>query len=221
MTIAIDISQFTGEVTVAQFREARTQGCTRVVVALNNIPLAVRQIQNAVAVGLEVEAYIYYYFAQNVADRTRNCLAAIAGLPVTRVWIDCEDEQHTLEGKYLAGRIRVARDLVRQSGYQTGIYTAAWWWGKHMAGITEFSGMALWDARWDRDPDIDAPTYGGWTQAEMSQHTNDTHFAGIWCDINSYRGPLPPEAVPTEHPALGHIKVARAALDAAEAALRG
>ena len=213
---AIDISNWSGEVTEAQFKAARLAGCSRVIVALNNLPLAQRQLRNAVAAGLETQVYIYYYFAQNVADRTRSCLAAIEGLPVKRVWIDCEDEKHSLEARYLANRIRVTRDLIRTLGYEPGIYTAAWWWNKYMAGITEFADLPLWDALWDKDADIDAVKYGGWVTPEMSQHTNDTHFAGIWCDINSYRGAAvpgqPPVAVPTEQPPVSDLTAALAAL---------
>lgn len=188
MKIAIDISQYSGEVTAQEFLQARAEGCSRVIVALNNLPLAQRQIDNALQAGLEVQAYIYYYFGQDVIARTKACLPYLQGRNVNQVWIDCEDEKHTLAGKYLAGRIRVVRDYLRESGYTPGIYTARWWWQKYMGSINEFSDLPLWDATWDKDSDIDLVSYGGWSTPAMSQHTNDTTFAGIWCDINSYEG---------------------------------
>ena len=47
MNTAIDISQYSGEVTQAQMQAVRQAGCSRVVVALNNLPLAQRQLKAA------------------------------------------------------------------------------------------------------------------------------------------------------------------------------
>lgn len=216
---AIDISQYSGDVSIEGFRKAKEAGCSRVIVALNNLSLAVRQAKNAQAAGLEVEAYIYYYFAQSMPERTRACLAAIAGLGIKRVWMDAEDEKHDLKPSVLASKLRYVQGLIEAAGYSTGIYTAAWWWNKWMDG-QDFTDLPLWDAYWDKDADIDTPTYGGWKQAEMSQHTNDTTYAGIWCDINSYRStepvPIRPPSTNAEQTALALVKSAIRDMQAAE-----
>lgn len=201
---ALDVSQYSGEISALQFLGAKDKGVSRVIVALNSMELARRQMRNAHAAGLEVEAYIYVYFAQDPAGRVRSCLEAIKDLPyVARVWVDCEDEKHSLAAKYLGPKIAACLTAVATAGYKTGVYTGAWWWKKHMQTDpnwgSNFRHHALWDAYWDKDADIDTPGYGGWTKAEMSQHTNDTTFAGIWCDINSYDDgqPTPPAPPPT------------------------
>ena len=222
MNTAIDISQYSGEVTQAQMQAVRQAGCSRVIVALNNLPLAQRQLKAASSAGMEVEAYIYLYFAQSVQARVSACLAAIEGFGVRRVWVDCEDERHTLNAQSLAQRVRLARDAVVAGGYETGIYTAAWWWNKWMPGVTEFSTLPLWDAFWDKDDDLDPVKYGGWKVPAMSQHTNDTTFAGVWCDINSYEGgvsmPPPHQPGPTWSELLAH---AQADIDTARRIIAG
>lgn len=197
--LALDISQFSGEVSTEQFALAKSKGVRKVVVALNNLPLAVRQANNAKAAGLEVEAYIYYYFAQDVITRTNAALGAIKDLNIQRIWIDCEDTKHTLSPAALTSKIAAIRDRVLALGYSPGIYSANWWWSTNMAGVTTFKDLPLWDAYWDDNPDIDTPRYGGWAAAEMSQYQADTMFAGIWCDLNSYTTTaLPPRLKVTD-----------------------
>jgi hypothetical protein len=94
--------------------------------------------------------------------------------------------------------LNTAVQTAQSLGYEVGIYTGAWWWNKHLPNTTSFSRLPLWDAFWDKDPDIDSPRYGGWTKTTMSQHTNDTNFEGIWCDINSYVGATPAPRVDIE-----------------------
>lgn len=202
MTTAIDISQHAGMIMPQQFRTAKEEGCQRVIVALNNMSLAESQIVRARDAGLEVEVYIYYYFGHNVVLRTRDKLGYLRdkGLlnAVGRVWMDLEDQTHTIEERYLVNRVRIARDTITgEFNKDVGIYTAAWWWNRYLPNTTEFSDLPLWDARWDNDPDIDPVRYGGWTKPYMSQYAADTHYgtSGIWCDINSYgevAAPPPP-----------------------------
>lgn len=186
MATALDVSQYAGEISKAKFEDAKRADVSRVVVALNDLPLAKRQIANAQAAGLEVQVYIYLYFAYDVGVRVRGALEAIKDMGVKFVWIDCEDEQHSLDESQLRSKVLQAVSAAQSMGYQVGIYTGAWWWNKHMKSITSFKHLPLWDAYWDKDPDIDPPRYGGWAETTMSQHTADTYYAGIWCDINSY-----------------------------------
>jgi GH25 family lysozyme M1 (1,4-beta-N-acetylmuramidase) len=187
--LAIDVSHWSGEISKAKFSAAKAGGVSRVVVSLNNLDLARRQLEAAASAGLEVQAYIYLYFAQDVAARVRSCLGVIGGLGVEHVWLDCEDEKHTLTPHQLNARIE---DAILAVGppYTAGIYTAAWWWKKHMGILAGQTRLPLWDAFWDGEADLDAPRYGGWTRAAMSQYRADTTFAGIWCDLNAYEKPV-------------------------------
>lgn len=199
---ALDISQYSGDVTLADFQRAKAAGCSRIIVALNDLPLAKQQIERASKAGLEVEGYIYLYFARSISARVKACLLAIANLPVRRVWLDAEDTSSGVTQASIIDGLRLAEGLVTAAGYATGIYTATWFWKQHAGDSQAFKHLPLWDAYWDKHPGIDRPTYGGWAEAEMSQHTADTHFAGIWCDINSYR-PSSPASVAGSVPNLG------------------
>ena len=186
MNIALDISHHAPEITVAQFQRAKARGVSRIVVALNDPDEAKRQIANATEAGLEVEAYAYLYFAKNIKNQIAADLAIVKGTAVRRIWLDAEDTSSGVTQASIIDGLRAAESLVTQAGYRTGIYTASWFWRGHTGNSDRFKHLPLWDAYWDKSPDIDPVTYGGWTKPAMSQHTPDTHFEGIWCDINSY-----------------------------------
>lgn len=215
MPVAIDISQWSGEVSVEDFQRAKAAGCSRVIVALNNLTLAKRQIDNAKAAGLQVQAYIYLYFQQDPASRVSEALNALSGTGVRDVWLDCEDETFSFASRFCINKLGYCADLVWKRGFNPGVYTASWWWKKHIDStpdselstqqveyLAKIYDLPLWDARWDNDPDIDPANYGAWTQPPvMSQYRGDTDFMGIWCDINSYAGVPGPSPAPEPEPA--------------------
>ena len=201
--IALDISQHAGEVAVSDFARAKALYATRVVVAMNDLDLAGRQIRNAIEAGLEVEAYSYLYFAraENTVEQVRKDLQALDGLGVTRLWLDAEDTSKGVTPAKIESGIASAAKVVKAAGYRTGVYTGRWYWMQFAGNAARFSDMDLWDAYWDGDDDIDRPAYGGWTHARMSQYAADQWFAGIWCDLSAYEAddaPIPLSPALTE-----------------------
>src|SRR5690606_30324923 len=116
---AIDISVYSGEVTEAKFKKARAEGASLVVVGLQNVAVARRQIENAHKAGLTVEAYVYLYFARDPLSQVRTAINAIRDLPVKRLWLDAEDTEAEVPAKRI-DLLRKCRAAVEDAGLKTG-----------------------------------------------------------------------------------------------------
>lgn len=82
-----------------------------------------------------------------------------------------------------AAHVRDAVQAILEYGGTPVVYTAHYIWRQMMGDdSTEFSGLPLWNAYYDDDPDIDYQKlpYGGWTIAKLAgeQYTNTTDIAG-------------------------------------------
>lgn len=187
IALALDVSHHSGELSIGQFTRAKERGVQRVIVGVApaSFPIAGRQIAAANAAGLEVEAYIYYYFAQNTTALTE---AALSMLPayVKRVWVDVEDSTSGKTPSQIAFMARGEYNRILSSGRKSGIYTAKWFWDNHMQGLTVLSDLPLWDAWWNDKQGMAIRPYGGWNKADLRQIKGDMFFNDIWCDLNVF-----------------------------------
>ena len=123
MSMAIDVSHWTGEVTTQQMECLARRGVRRVIVCAQRREVARQQLATAVAAGLEVEGYVYLYLRADVTGRVHRALETLAGFPVRRLWLDAEghDQRTGISrgggaGPAGAGRVRRLRhrDLHRR-----------------------------------------------------------------------------------------------------------
>lgn len=198
MSVSIDVSNYSGEITHEQCEALKEVGVTRVVVQIVNERILThrQQIPALLAAGLEVEAYVYLWFSggpEFIRSRMNWALDEIAVFPdIRRVWLDCEQSE-TDNPRYsgpdaeTAAMIRLGVSLSGERGYEVGIYTGEWWWDRFQHEVTEFSYLPLWCAQYDRVLGLDIVPFGGWERAAMKQYEADTTVAGIPnVDVNWY-----------------------------------
>lgn len=210
IALAIDCSNYSGEISAQQARDLYAAGVRKAVVQLVNERVLThrQQIPVLIAAGIEVEGYVYVWFgtepgsAEWAANRVRwacDELQAAGGKPF--MWLDCEQSDHdTPPFDYVhaptSPTIRACVAAVTEKGLQAGIYTAAWWWIPGVSNSTEFSYLPLWNANYDLDPDLDEVDFGGWRVPRMEQYRGNTTLAGVpMVDLNSFEvtsAPTPP-----------------------------
>lgn len=219
---AIDISHHTGPVTVEQAEALRDDHrVTRAIVGLQRPAIFRQQLQVLGDAGMELDVYIYLYFRTNVLKRVQTVLEQVAGFSIRRVWLDAEDTTAAMPAFRIAAQLQLAMEAVLDARRSPGIYTARWWWPQYMDGSTEFSGLPLWAAQWDKQETLAGfRPFGGWTMPEMKQFVGDSsEWAGVHADLNVYRAAsdAPLEPRDSDEAALrGELRAALAHLDSAE-----
>lgn len=179
--LAIDISNYSGDLTAEQVQALKDAGVVRVVVqcVAPGILSHRQQIPVLLAAGLEVEAYVYLWMTDlpGLIERVRWANAELIQFPeVKRLWLDCEDVTEGLTAAQARTAIQTARG---EALLPTGIYTADWWWESHTDGWEGCSDLPLWDAHYDGVQALDGGAYGGWTKPAMKQYAGDTTLAGV------------------------------------------
>lgn len=198
MSTALDVSHWSGELTEARLRAAQRAGMTRLVVGTQNHAVARQQAGVARSLGVEVQAYVYLYFAANPAERVRRDLPLLREIGATRYWLDAED---VVAGMRQDAYVQDLHSAVAAAGaIPTGIYTARWWWVPYTGNSTAFAHLPLWTAQYDGKADLSAVMlYGGWKSAAMKQYRPHASHGdpkdgawfpdqatGVWCDVNVY-----------------------------------
>lgn len=179
MTLAIDISNYSGEITYQQVSDLVAAGVKRVVVQCVSPSILShrQQIQALAGSGIEAEAYVYLWMATDVAERVGWACDELAAFPqVKRLWLDCED---TTAGPTQPVVRAAIQSAITASTLPVGIYSSGWWWNGATGSWKGCSGLPLWDANYDGRTVLDVPTYGGWLSQEMKQYRGDTTIAGI------------------------------------------
>lgn len=198
--LSVDLSNYSGPVSQDQARDLFNAGVRKAIVQLvrPDINLHREQIPALVGTGIDVEAYVYVWYSageQFIRDRVAWACREAADFPQIKfIWADCEQADDTgfdylhADQQYVVNMTRAAIDTIGAFGYQTGIYTARWWWIPATGDSAYFSGVfPLWNANYDHDPDIDQVNYGGWSVPKMEQFHGSTTFAGVpMVDLNSY-----------------------------------
>ena len=169
--------------TVGAWKDA---GVRKVIVGITPSygPLAKRQMDTVVAGGLELEAYTYLYYPNNLSPFM---LGALDSRPVKRLWLDFEDSGAPEDVAKVTNWIRMAvAEAKEQLGTRIGIYTASWWWTPFTGNCTEFSDLPLWVAQYDYEPSLQFNPFGGWNKCEMKQYRGTTEFHDYSVDMNYY-----------------------------------
>lgn len=221
--LAIDLSNYTGEVTVQEARDLYAAGVRRAIVQIvhdrafvtlgdgSRVLSHQQQIPALLAAGIEVECYVYVWFSAGevwAADRVGWALGEASKFIGSRgfrnlMWLDCEQSDHDdppfdYVHAPVSPTIRACVARVKGAGFQPGIYTAAWWWIPGASNSREWSDLPLWDAHYDLDPDLDPVDYGGWTVPRYSQYQGNAAIGSVGSiDLNSYEAAA---AVPAPEP---------------------
>lgn len=201
MPDAIDFSNWTSVPTPAQLDCLKSKGVRMAIIGTrgNPMPHFRAQVIACKDAGLTVESYIYLYFAEDAQLQALDALKKMAGLGIRRSWMDVEGIPQG-PGKTIAALAEVER-LLRQGGYDVGIYTSQSKWPLHTGNTTAFSKLALWDAHWrypsgdsrgiDQPPPAFVP-YGGWVSPTIVQYAGDVQYCGLNLDLNMVYVNVPP-----------------------------
>lgn len=191
---AADVSNWSGAITLEQAQCLHRAGIERLICGTQAPATTRAQIAAATAAGLQVEAYVILRWPVAAADvsiaaQVRAARAVIAGLPVGRLWIDCE-QYLSIPQPPPAETVAMIREAIAGcAGIACGIYTARAWWQRSTGDAKEFAraGLPLWDARYIRhDGDAIPPfvPYGGWTSALITQWHDTTELCGVSLDLD-------------------------------------
>src|SRR4051794_34374489 len=96
MTIAVDMSNYTSQLTPAALEGLRNAGVAHVIVQAIEPPPGYpagqtrQQVEACLAAGFTVDAYIWLWFDLDTADIRRK-LDLLDGLNIRQLWLDVED----------------------------------------------------------------------------------------------------------------------------------
>ena len=189
--LAIDCSNYTGELSAQQVNDLYAAGVRRAIVQTVNPSLLTHRQQIPVlkSAGMEVEGYVYLWFHMDIAERVRWACDELRRLGIGHLWLDCEDNdfQNGEDVIRVLRGIREAIEVAHASGLTVGIYTAAWWWQYAAGNSEEFAHLPLWVAYYDGAADGMFRAFGGWETCELKQYEGDTSLAGVsGIDLNWY-----------------------------------
>lgn len=199
--IAVDVSNYSGELSASQCQSLKANGVNKVIVQLVNPNILThrQQIPALLAAGIEVEGYVYVWFDANdrnggfATGRTQWACDEFRALTVGKMmWLDCEQSMHdTPPFDYIhastSPTIANCVSAVEQAGLNPGIYTAGWWWGPGVSNSAMWKDLPLWDANYDGVQALTPVNYGGWVKPTMKQYQGTTTFAGVpMVDLNWY-----------------------------------
>ena len=197
---AVDISHWSGELTDGEVGCWYDEGVRHVITGTQNYRVMRQQLDQSLAGGMSVDAYVYLHWNVDVAARVREDLDALADYPIGRYWLDVEEHPGGRKAPALAEKIQQALDVCEERQVACGIYTAGWWWRPHMRDRDDFAHVPLWYAHYDEDPSLDTwadQSFGGW-QTPWAKQWTETYFCGIDVDKNTMFTEALPQAPPRE-----------------------
>ncbi|HXH23511.1 MAG TPA: GH25 family lysozyme [Dehalococcoidia bacterium] len=201
MRLGVDCSNYSGPLTAESARCLRAAGFDFLIAGTQAASITRQQVAAAVEAGFEVQAYVYLYWSRDTAAEVGRALEALDDLPVSRVWLDCEDAAAGLSPAEVVARIEAAA----RAGGETplGIYTGRWWWPPATGDSTAFGHLPLWHAEYTGS--IEAPPsadsfrpYGGWRRPAIWQFRGTTRVCGFSVDLNAEVTPLPRPRPPAD-----------------------
>lgn len=133
----------------------------------NQRGIAIYQVQQALALGLSVSAYIWCYWRLDPHAHMLDALkvADAAGLsPDVMLWLDVEDDDGARLETCQPWLVDAVAELER-NGRRAGIYTSADFWQRRVGNSPDFARLPLWLAHWDGIPKLtsSAMPLGGWS----------------------------------------------------------
>ena len=196
MTLAVDISNYTGPITAANVNDWSNAGVGLAIVQALDPPAGFpagqtrQQLATLNAAGMPAEAYVFFWFDSDPAHVDR-ALALLQGLNVRRIWLDLEDvaaknyNQQDTEAKVADALQRCDAWGAAQGIPQprAGIYTGNWYWSNaaYMDNTETFKDRDLWDANYDfiGIASQGFRSYGGWRSCAIKQHIGSSAFGGV------------------------------------------
>lgn len=184
--LGIDVSNYTGAIDAARAEALHAAGVRRAVVGTQYPAppypsgVAHAQIPALLDAGIEVQAYVYLWLAEDTAAQVRAAVQRLAPWQgrIARLWLDVEDTSAPAQSP--PQRVQAVRAAVAACGpFAPGIYTGAWWWRPHTADTHAFAQLPLWVAQYDGERNLDFSPFGGWTRAAMKQYAGSATFAGV------------------------------------------
>ena len=187
---AIDFANYTPIPTQDQVRCLLDQGYTTAIIGVSFGAVARAQLEACSRGGMDIEAFCWVRFNDAWRSPLDKALSTIRGLPVKRMWLDCEDAttwpQSMIESRILEAEAYVHNG--RPDVTTEAIYTGGWWWNAHMPTSTRFKDWDLWTANYVRDPNVapygQPPLYGGWESAAIWQYAGTVQTCGLNTDRN-------------------------------------
>lgn len=205
MPLAIDCSNYTGEITARQIEALYSEKVELIIVGLQYpsdprypVGVAHQQIEAILNAGHRIEIECYAE-SQNIQDTWAN--VSMYQPYIKRIWQAAEETHVTpaflddafvfIDGLHLPRR--------------AGIYTGAWFWRTYpFYGTDRFKDRPLWNADYDGIADLDigfSPPYGGWARPTIKQFrdSTDEFVPGLQrIDVNWYE--YPNDSVDVEAP---------------------
>ena len=159
---AADVSYLTGEIDGAFCDTLRNLGVDLVIVGLQDLALARRQLAVLVNWQFKTQAYIWPC-NKDLSTYLTDVASVMHDYQLGYLWIDVEESEVNV-------RQSIAQ-LTRHPEFQLGIYTSAYMWQRWMNSTTEYSYLPLWYARYDYRPDMeDFTPFAGWIKPVMKQY---------------------------------------------------
>ena len=185
--LGVDVSNYTGEIAPEQIACLVSNGIGYLI-AGTQVPETTRQQLTAARDGgLTIGAYLYLYFDDPVFKARVQRGIEIALEFDCMLWLDVEDEEHTLSHIDVIAKLRVAQMACEDVGVSVGIYTSRSKWTKLTGNSDQFQALPLWDANYDVPKEFDAyfQPYGGWVRPMIHQFKGSNRdYCGVLTDIN-------------------------------------
>lgn len=189
---AVDVSNWTGEITLDTIKAWRTAGVNRLIVRASvedhpKMTIARQQLRIAKQARLARHAYLWLYFMSSLPPEEQMALALAVchGFGVQRLWLDCEDAS-PWDAPQTVDWIR--RAVMAAGDMPVGIYSRLGWWVRATGDSRLFAHLPLWDADPDGVMRIDSfMPYGGWQKRAVKQTHFNTELGGVNVNLNVYR----------------------------------
>ncbi len=189
LAVGIDVSSYSGPISVEQFQALRSLGYEFVIVqawgGISRNPHASSQITNALRAGMQIAAYclLKYDSSTTGAQQVDEAISAIGNNLVGNLRflaIDVELPQGWGVGTNPVARIQNAIARARAYGLRVVIYTNQNYWNLITNNSIDFNNIPLWEARWRNVEDWsffrEQPRFGGWSRRIGWQFQGDVYL---------------------------------------------
>ena len=182
---AVDISRWSGKVTLVQWRALRSAGYKLAVIGLwdgtKPNPFAAQNIESAKVAGLAHASYIALGPALTSRVQIRTGMRSLGEKAYGRFM--ALDVELPIEALHL----RNAVTELQARNVRTVIYTSRSKWAQVLGNTQEFSDIPLWDAHYTEDPTLSAwNPYGGWDRRIGAQFAANQSVATVNADLNVF-----------------------------------
>jgi len=171
---AADISFYTGEIDTAFCDMLKGLGIDLVIVGLQDIGLARRQLAILQNAGFRLHAYIWPS-NKDLDTYMPEVLSIMSFFKLPYIWVDVESSTINIEESIT--------ELCQHPEFRVGVYTSKFMWDLHLCGTVKYCHLPLWYAAWDGIADMsNFVHFAGWSKPLMKQYnSNNPRY-----DLNVY-----------------------------------